>query len=67
MRRAGAISENIQYFKAYCKYLGSENATPAVVYDNGNPVGGIFIVHTNYSALCTHAGSVQAIPSCMAQ
>ncbi len=58
MRKAGAISENIQYFKAYCKYLGSENATPAVVYDNGNPVGGIFVVHTNYSALCTHAGSM---------
>lgn len=58
MSKVGMCSENIQYFKSYYKYLGADHVTPGVVYDNENPVGGIFIVHTKYAALCTHAGSM---------
>ncbi|MBS1764868.1 MAG: peptidoglycan bridge formation glycyltransferase FemA/FemB family protein [Bacteroidetes bacterium] len=58
MQKVQMCSENIHYFQSYYKYLGADYVTPAVVYDNGNPVGGVFIVHTKYAALCTHAGSM---------
>lgn len=57
MKRIGMSSEELQFFKSYYNYLGSDNVTAGVVYDNDNPIGGIFMVHTNYAALCTHAGS----------
>jgi lipid II:glycine glycyltransferase (peptidoglycan interpeptide bridge formation enzyme) len=28
-----------------------------VVYDEGNPIGSVFFIHTNYAGYCTHAGS----------
>ena len=57
MKRIGMSSEELQFFKSYYNYLGSDNVTAGVVYDNDNPIGGIFMVHSNYAALCTHAGS----------
>jgi hypothetical protein len=58
MKRIGMPSEKLQFFEAYYKYLGSKNVTAGVVYDQQSPVGGIFIVHSDYAALCTHAGSM---------
>lgn len=57
MERAGIIAEKFEYFQSLYKYLGEKHVTAGVVYDLGEPIGGIFMVHSNYAALCTHAGS----------
>lgn len=57
MQRIGMQSEPIEYFKSFYKYLSPDNVTAGVVYDEGEPIGGIFMLHSNFAALCTHAGS----------
>ncbi|MEP7262890.1 MAG: peptidoglycan bridge formation glycyltransferase FemA/FemB family protein [Bacteroidota bacterium] len=55
--RAGIHCDTVAYFDALYKHLGEEYIEVGVVYDQDQPIGGIFLLNTNYSALCTHAGS----------
>lgn len=57
MERAGMKAEKIDYFRSLYKYMGEKHVSTGVVYDAEKAIGGIFIVHSYYAALCTHAGS----------
>ncbi len=57
MDRIGMLKEPIDYFRSMYKYMSPENVTVGVVYDQNEPIGGIFMLHSNFAALCTHAGS----------
>ncbi len=57
MQRIAMKAEPIEYFKSFYKYLTDDNVTVGVVYDGDEPIGGIFMLHSNFAALCTHAGS----------
>lgn len=48
-------SEN--YFEQLRRILGPEATATGVIYDGLKPIGGIFILYSEYAALCTHAGS----------
>ena len=37
--------------------MRDDHVTTGVVYDNNEPIGGIFMLHSRFAALCTHAGS----------
>jgi hypothetical protein len=58
MQRVGMTSEKFKYFEAQYKYMTEKYVTCGVVYENNIPIGGIFMIHSNYAALCTHAGSM---------
>jgi hypothetical protein len=55
--RAGIHCDPVEYFEALYNNLGEKYIETGVVYDEEKPIGGVFILVTNYSALCTHAGS----------
>jgi len=57
MERAEIHSDSFAYFNSIYKYLGDKRVCSAVVYDQGEPVSGIFVVYTPYSAFLTHAGT----------
>jgi FemAB family len=57
MERSGMLMEPIEYFQSLYTYLSPDNVTVGVVYDNNEPIGGIFMLHSKFAALCTHAGS----------
>ncbi len=56
-RRSGIHMDPPQYFKQMRKILGDKGTETGVVYDTEKAIGGIFIMHSQYAALCTHAGS----------
>lgn len=55
--RAGIYCDPVHYFETLYRCLNDEHIDCGVVYDNGQPVGGILMLYSKYSALCTHAGS----------
>jgi hypothetical protein len=57
MQRAGLNLERFEFFQTLYRYLGDMHVTAGVVYDKNQPVGGIFMLHSRFAALCTHAGS----------
>lgn len=57
MERVGMSQETFEYFKSFYQSLGDEHVTAGVVYDADEPIGGIFMLHSRFAALCTHAGS----------
>jgi hypothetical protein len=57
MQRAGLHTDPREYFNKLYDYLGEKRVCTAVVYDDNEPVSGIFVIHTNYSAFLTHAGT----------
>lgn len=57
MERAQLHIDSLDYFTCMYKYLGDDRVCSAVVYDNNEPVSGIFIIYTRYSAFLTHAGT----------
>ncbi len=57
MIRADVHTDKLEYFTTIYKYLGDDRVCSAVVYDNDEPVSGIFIIYTPYSAFLTHAGT----------
>jgi len=50
--------DDIEYFKSLYQYFGDSNITVGVVYENENPIGSMFVMHTKYTALYTHAGTM---------
>ncbi|MBK7853819.1 MAG: peptidoglycan bridge formation glycyltransferase FemA/FemB family protein [Bacteroidetes bacterium] len=58
MLKAGKSVDDIEYFKNIYKYFGDENITVGEVYENENPIGSLFVIHTKYTALYTHAGTL---------
>lgn len=58
MKRAGIHFDTYNYFKTIYDFLGDDRICCAVVYDDGVPVSGIFIIYTKYSAFLTHAGTL---------
>jgi len=57
MNKAGLYVDPFEYFDMLWRYLGDDRICCAVVYDNGLPVSGIFLLYTTYSAFLTHAGT----------
>ncbi|HEX5001797.1 MAG TPA: peptidoglycan bridge formation glycyltransferase FemA/FemB family protein [Bacteroidia bacterium] len=57
MNRAGVHSDSKEYFETLLEMLSESHIDMGVVYDEGNPVSGVFLLYTNYSAFLTHAGS----------
>jgi hypothetical protein len=57
MKKAGMHRDSNEYFVSLYNYLGDNRVISAVVYDQGNPVSGIFVIYTKYSAFLTHAGT----------
>lgn len=57
MDRANLYSDHLEYFESMYKYLGDDRVCSAVVYDQNEPVSGIFVIYTRYSAFLTHAGT----------
>lgn len=55
--RAGIHCDPVEHFEALYKNLGENYIEVGVVYDQEQPIGGIFLLYTKYAALCTHAGS----------
>lgn len=58
MLKAGKSVDDIAYFKTLYKYFGDSNITVGVVYENEKPIGSLFVIHTKYAALYTHAGTM---------
>lgn len=58
MNKAGKSVDEINYFKTLYKHFGDSNTTIGVVYENEKPIGSLFTIHTKYSALYTHAGTM---------
>jgi lipid II:glycine glycyltransferase (peptidoglycan interpeptide bridge formation enzyme) len=57
MIRAKLEYDKIEYFESLYDYLGENRVCSGVVYDEGVPVSGIFVINTHYAALLTHAGT----------
>jgi hypothetical protein len=58
MARIHMPCESLNYFESLYNCLGDDHVTAGVIYDMENPIGGIFLLHTEFAALCTHAGSM---------
>ncbi len=56
-QRTGMYKDPVEYFQLLRRYLGETNTETGVVYDGDQPIGGIFMVYSEYAAFCTHAGS----------
>lgn len=54
--RAHIHCDPVKYFEMQHRYL-DEHTDCGVVYDKGQPIGGIWMLYSKYAALCTHAGS----------
>jgi len=57
MERADLHIDPLEYFTTIHKYLGDDRVCCGVVYDQGEPVSGVFLLYTKYSAFLTHAGT----------
>ncbi|HMT30087.1 MAG TPA: peptidoglycan bridge formation glycyltransferase FemA/FemB family protein, partial [Bacteroidia bacterium] len=57
MKKAGLHYDPYDYFEMLWRYMGDERVCTGVVYDNGVPVSGIFLIYTKHSAYLTHAGT----------
>jgi lipid II:glycine glycyltransferase (peptidoglycan interpeptide bridge formation enzyme) len=57
MQRVNMAYESYEYFQVLHNYLGENHVASAVVYDNNEPVSGIFLIYSKYSAFLTHAGT----------
>ena len=57
MKRANIPADFKIFFHKLYENLGEKHLTPAVVYDNNEPIGATFYIHSKYAAFCTHAGS----------
>ena len=55
--RAGIHCDSMEYFTAVRECMGDDHCEVGVIYDDGKPFGAIFMIYSNYAALCTHAGS----------
>lgn len=55
--RANIHCDPVNYFETQHNCLSDDHLDCGVVYDNGQPIGSILMLYSNYSALCTHAGS----------
>lgn len=58
MQRVNIKPDTKNYFLKLYENLGEQFLTPAVVYDEQEPIGGVFFIHTKYAGYCTHAGSM---------
>lgn len=58
MQRAGMPADDLKFFNMQYDYLTDRRVCSGVVYEEGRPISGIFVIHTKYSALLTHAGSM---------
>ncbi|MBL7916315.1 MAG: peptidoglycan bridge formation glycyltransferase FemA/FemB family protein [Bacteroidia bacterium] len=57
MERAGLHLDEFTYFQSLYDYLGENRISCGVVYDQDEPISGIFVIHTLYGAFLTHAGT----------
>ena len=57
MERAGLHYDELSYFQTLLDYLGENRISCGVVYDQDEPISGIFVIHTLYGAFLTHAGT----------
>lgn len=58
MERARMPADDMRFFKMQYDYLTDRRACSGVVYEEGRPVSGIFVIHSKYSAFLTHAGTM---------
>lgn len=58
MERVGLHFEGQDYFQELYNYLGEDHIAVGVVYDGDEPVSGIFLLYSKYSAFLTHAGTM---------
>jgi FemAB family len=56
-QRTGMYKDPAAYFQLLRHHLGDKHTETGVVYDGDQPIGGIFMVYSDYAAFCTHAGS----------
>lgn len=56
-QRTGMYQDSQEYFSLLREFVGEDHTETGVVYDGDTPIGGIFMLYSQYSALCTHAGS----------
>jgi lipid II:glycine glycyltransferase (peptidoglycan interpeptide bridge formation enzyme) len=56
-QRTGMYKDPAAYFQLLRRHLGDKHTETGVVYDGDQPIGGIFMVYSEYAAFCTHAGS----------
>ncbi|MBL0340394.1 MAG: peptidoglycan bridge formation glycyltransferase FemA/FemB family protein [Bacteroidetes bacterium] len=57
MKKGGLHLDKFEYFKTVSNFMGDDHICSAVVYDNNEPVSGIFLLYSKYSAFLTHAGT----------
>ncbi len=57
MERAHLHVDDYDFFDGLYRYLGEHRIFSAVVYDQNEPVSGVFVISTRYSAFLTHAGT----------
>lgn len=57
MQRVHIAYDRLYYFQTLNSYLGDEHTCSGVVYDNGVPISGIFLIYSKHSAFLTHAGT----------
>ena len=55
--RAGIHCDPVSYFTTLKECLGDERLEIGVVYDQEQPIGGVLMLYSRFSALCTHAGT----------
>ena len=55
--RAGIHCDPIAYFTTIRECMGDDHCEVGVIYDDGRPIGSIFMIYSKYASLCTHAGS----------
>lgn len=58
MKRVNMHFDKLDFFESTYSNLGENNVCCAVVYDNGEPISGIFLTYSKYSAFLTHAGTI---------
>lgn len=58
-RRARIHIDSKAYFMILRTCLGAGHTETGVIYEDDSAIGGIFIMYSQYAALCTHAGSSQ--------
>lgn len=58
MKRVNMSYDKYDYFEQLYRDLGNNHLCCGVVYENNQPVSGIFLVYTRYSAFLTHAGTI---------
>lgn len=57
MTRAGMPIDPTEYFENLRNNIGDDHIEVGVIYDEEQPIGSVLLMHSNYAAYCTHAGS----------